>query len=189
MIGRRPERRRTSVPALREYDEARDGDWLLALNNAHVAEVGEVTRESLADLTRGALAVRVADADGRPAGALVALARGLAYDSLNYRWFVERDDMPFLYIDRVIVDAAARGRGLAQALYEDAARIARAHAIPRLVCEVNEIPPNLRSLAFHVARGFAPLLSWDNPASGKRVLMMEKRLDEGFPVSGTTPPV
>ena len=166
----------TRAAVIRHYDDRVDADWLLALNNAHSSEVGEADPEGLAQLTASALAVRVAEREGRPVGVLVALARGLSYDSLNYRWFVERDNAPFLYVDRIVVAPEAKGAGIGRALYEDAFRIAREGAIPRIVCEVNERPPNPASMAFHKRLGFTSLSVRENEASGKRVVMMEKRL-------------
>lgn len=54
----------------------------------------------------------------------------------------------------MIVSPAARGRGLAAALYLDAAEAARRLGLAALVAEVNLDPPNPASLAFHVKAGF-----------------------------------
>jgi predicted GNAT superfamily acetyltransferase len=71
-----------------------------------------------------------------------------------------------VYVDRVVVDEAARRRGLAQALYADLART----AVERpLVCEVNLEPPNPGSLAFHERLGFHPCGEAVDPRNGKRV--------------------
>ena len=57
----------------------------------------------------------------------------------------------------MVVDPACRGRGLARHLY--AALFARAVEAghDRVVCEVNQVPPNPGSDAFHAALGFAPV--------------------------------
>jgi predicted GNAT superfamily acetyltransferase len=60
----------------------------------------------------------------------------------------------FVYVDRIVVAASARGRGYARRLYDDlfehAVRLGHDH----VVCEVNQKPPNPASDAFHAALGF-----------------------------------
>src|SRR5262249_9640422 len=76
------------------------------------------------------------------------------YDSPNFLWFRERYPR-FVYVDRVVVAAEARGRGHARRLYEDLfdhARLAGHTTVPR---EVNADPPNQASDASHAALGFA----------------------------------
>jgi predicted GNAT superfamily acetyltransferase len=151
-----------------------DRAWLLTLNNACVPAVSPLTKAGLeALLAEAALARIISDATG-PLGALIAFTRGAAYESANYRWFCAQAE-PFLYIDRIMTLEASRSRGLGAALYADAAAWARAHGLPRLTCEVNEIPPNPRSLAFHERLGFRRVGALDHPG-GKRVAMLEMRL-------------
>lgn len=158
------------------FSAPRDLDALLMLNNAHVDEIGLIGREALLALTERAVCARTARDGETLLGALIGLARGADYDSLNYRRFETRDAAPFLYIDRVIVAPEARGRGTGRALYDDAARIARERGLERLVCEVNVSPPNPGSMAFHRRQGFRTIELFDNPQSGKRVAMLERRL-------------
>ncbi|MDH3231525.1 MAG: GNAT family N-acetyltransferase, partial [Alphaproteobacteria bacterium] len=117
-----------------------DHEWALALNNSEVPHVSGLDVDSLADLIAMAAVAAVAEIGGAAAGVLVALLPGAAYGSANYRWFCERYP-EFLYIDRVIVDPACRGRGVAGALYRHAVDFGRTRA-PILTCEVNEAPPN-----------------------------------------------
>jgi len=53
---------------------------------------------------------------------------------------------------RVAVAASQRRRGIGAQLY-DAMEVAAA-SFERMVCEVNVLPPNHASLAFHAARGY-----------------------------------
>jgi len=89
----------------------------------------------------------------------------------NHAWFLARH-RAFLYIDRVVVAAQARGRGWARRLYEDAAAIAGARP---LCCEVNIVPPNEASLAFHERLGFVACGEAADPRNGKRVRYLERR--------------
>jgi predicted GNAT superfamily acetyltransferase len=77
-----------------------------------------------------------------------------AYDSPNYLWFRERYAR-FVYVDRVVVAPALRGRGYARRLYADLLERARRAGHRVVACEVNIDPPNPASDALHAALGFA----------------------------------
>ncbi|MGL4810237.1 MAG: GNAT family N-acetyltransferase [Beijerinckiaceae bacterium] len=89
-----------------------------------------------------------------PDGFLIAMHEASDYKNPNFAWFAARHPR-FVYIDRVVVAAQARGRGLARALYEDAFAFARSRGAAVIGCEVNIDPPNPGSDAFHAALGFA----------------------------------
>jgi hypothetical protein len=141
---------------------------VLALNNAHAAEVNALTAEGLAGLVAVAARARVAD-DG--AGFLLAFDQATPVQGPNHAWFLAREPA-FLYVDRVVVAEAARGRGLARALYDDLADAAGGRP---LVCEVNVEPPNPGSLAFHARLGFADAGEAVDPRNGKRVRYLVRR--------------
>jgi len=101
---------------------------------------------------RAFLACRIGEADAL----LIAFDQDADYDSPNFLWFRERFAR-FVYIDRVVVDARARGRGLARALYEELFARARLAGHTIVVCEVNAEPANPVSDAFHAALGFAEI--------------------------------
>lgn len=125
-------------------------DGVLALNNAHAAELSLLDHDRLAGLVRQALwAAQVGDVDGF----VLLLDETAAYDSPNFRWFRERYGR-FAYVDRVVVAAHARGRGLARRLYAGAFAAAGAAGRQVVAAEVNRIPPNPASDAFHAALGF-----------------------------------
>jgi predicted GNAT superfamily acetyltransferase len=58
----------------------------------------------------------------------------------------------FCISTRVVVAEPLRRRGIAGMLYD--AMEAAAGPFPRMVCDVNALPPNEPSLAFHAARGY-----------------------------------
>ncbi|MEM6762024.1 MAG: GNAT family N-acetyltransferase [Pseudomonadota bacterium] len=153
--------------------EARLPDELLAiaaLNNNAVPEVNALEPQELADLiAKGRLRV----VRGRPvAGLVLTLPSGITYASLNYRWFSNRFDR-FLYVDRVVVDAAARGLGVGRLLYGETIAYAKAAGYPRVCSEVNLDPPNPGSIAFHDKLGFRRIHERVNEEHGKTVAMME----------------
>jgi hypothetical protein len=147
---------------------------LLGLNNAHAVELSLLDAEGLERLVGEAFAARRA----KPADALlIAFDQDAAYDSPNFLWFRERYER-FVYVDRVVTAAAARGRGLAGRLYRDLVEQARAAGHRSIVCEVNSDPPNPGSEAFHRAFGFRPV-GEARLANGKTVTYLA--LDIGSP--------
>ena len=117
---------------------------------------------------------RVIEVDGTVRGFLLALREGTPYQSLNYRWFCDRYAQ-FLYIDRVVVDAAVRGQRLGLRLYEDVFARARAQGIQRITCEYDIDPPNEGSRQFHARLGFREV-GTQRAAGGKAVSMQELML-------------
>ena len=147
-------------------------ETLLALNNDHAEELSYKTREGFLDLMAAASHVRA-----EPAGLalLVAFHEGCSYDSPNFAWLKARFPR-FNYIDRVVVSEAARGRGLARRLYAELEEVTRHEGRERLVCEINSVPPNPDSDAFHTALGFAPVGEQHLGDRGKTVRYWAKDL-------------
>jgi predicted GNAT superfamily acetyltransferase len=139
---------RITVAELAEPDSV--GGALLALNNAHALELSWLEPERLRHLVAQAfLAKRIGDGEAF----LLAFDQGADYDSPNFLWFRERYPR-FVYVDRIVVAAEARGRGYARRLYRDLFGQAEAAGHERIVCEVNSDPPNPASDAFHAELGF-----------------------------------
>ncbi|MEM8742588.1 MAG: GNAT family N-acetyltransferase [Pseudomonadota bacterium] len=104
-------------------------------------------------------------------GFLIALGPDASYDSPNYRWFQARGGR-FAYVDRVIVAPEAGRGGIARALYADLARAALAAGLAEITCEVNRIPPNPASDAFHARLGFAEIGRMQTGAKTVRFLSL-----------------
>src|SRR5258708_7812789 len=129
------------------------GETLLALNNAHAQELSWLEPERLEHLVNEAfLARRIGSLDAF----LLAFDQDVQYDSPNFLWFRARYPR-FVYVDRIVVASAARGRGCARRLYDDLFKQAIAAGHDRVVCEVNMQPPNPASDAFHAALGFVEI--------------------------------
>lgn len=154
----------TAFTDLRDADPALTAA-VLALNAAHAEQTSPLDAVALARLV-GQSALALAEPDGL--AFLIALDEGADYASPNFNWFRTRYPR-FLYIDRVVVAARARGRGVARALYAAAADRARAQGAPFIGCEVNLSPPNPVSDAFHAALGFAEIGRATLPGDGKTV--------------------
>jgi predicted GNAT superfamily acetyltransferase len=136
-----------------------DHQQILALNNAHVPAVSELTPDSLQHLATIAEPLSVVTLDSSPGdilGFIICIRPGKDYGSSNYAWVSSRFKSSFLYIDRVAFAQRAQGRGLGRRLYESV--IARAEQLGcPLVCEVNTVPRNEQSLAFHARMGFSQI--------------------------------
>ncbi|MBS0393100.1 MAG: GNAT family N-acetyltransferase [Proteobacteria bacterium] len=124
---------------------------LLALNAAHERETGPLDATAWRRLRDQAF--HVGAVDGGATAFLLALDQEARYDSPNFRWFQARFAR-FVYVDRVIVSPAARGRGLGRRLYMELFARAAAAGHEFVACEVNVRPPNPTSDAFHAALGF-----------------------------------
>jgi predicted GNAT superfamily acetyltransferase len=149
---------------IRDIERA-DLPGVLALNNDHAEEVNALTAEALAQLVAVAARARVVEGG---LGFLIAFDETTPIQGPNHGWFVARYS-PFLYIDRVVIAAEARGRGLARCLYEELAGAGRP-----LCCEVNVEPPNPASLAFHERLGFTACGEAVDPRNGKRVRYLRR---------------
>jgi predicted GNAT superfamily acetyltransferase len=147
-------------------------DALLALNNDHAQELSLLDRAGLdALLAEAFYARRIGGLDA----ALIAFDQTAAYQSPNYLWFRRCFDR-YVYVDRVVVAPHARGRGVARALYEDLFQAALADGHDVIVCEVNRIPPNPASDAFHAALGFDEVGQAEIYGGAKTVRYLARRL-------------
>ena len=129
-----------------------DEGAILALNEAHRTETSALDPPMLHELLSQALHVGLRNR-GRDAF-LIALDQDALSGSPNFQWFKTRYRR-FVYVDRVIVAPAKRGRGIARGLYEElfAAAAQASHSL--VACEVNVEPPNPVSDALHEALGFS----------------------------------
>jgi uncharacterized protein len=145
---------------------------LLALNNAHAAELSELDAHELNRLLSIAMAARVI---GDAEAFLLTFDQDADYHSPNFLWFRQRYDR-FAYVDRIVVSADARRGGHARRLYEEFFAIARNDGHARVCCEVNSDPPNPVSDAFHARLGFTVCGEARLPDRGKSVRYLIRTL-------------
>lgn len=166
----------TAAVKFRLIDLSRDEGLpppLLALNNEFAEELSYLCPEKAAHLVReAAMACHVGEADAL----LLAFDQDAAYENPNFEWFRNRFER-FIYIDRVVVAPAMRGRGLARALYT--ALFSRAALLrhSQVVCEINLDPPNPASDAFHASLGFEQVGLAVLPRAGKTVRYFSRKID------------
>jgi len=112
--------------------------------------------EKLGLLVSLAAYFRVALSEGRVIAFLLAMKEGVPYHNDNYGWFASRYN-GFLYIDRVVVAVEFQGCGIGTKLYRDIFSYAGQEQIPIITCEINTVPPNEGSTAFHARLGFSEI--------------------------------
>lgn len=123
---------------------------LLDLNNANARETSFLEPDKWHEMIGNAFsATRIHDT----ASLLITFDQGADYDSANFLWFQSRLDR-FVYVDRIVIGGEHRGAGLARRLYEDLFERAVQAGHDCIVCEVNRVPPNPGSDAFHASMGF-----------------------------------
>jgi uncharacterized protein len=151
---------------------ASDHAAVLALNNSATPNVNELSASAFAWIVAHADYFRVAEDAAGIAGFVIALRPGHEYWSLNYQWFTAQGG-DFLYLDRIVVADRARGIGVGRALYDDIDRFATGNW-PRITLEVNLLPPNPGSLAFHERLGFRRVGVREEENGTKSVALMER---------------
>jgi hypothetical protein len=151
----------------------RDYPAILRLNEESVHFLSPMDEAKLAQWAAAASYFRVVELDGQVAAFLLGFRKGDDYDGVNFAWFAQRYS-DFLYVDRIVVAPAFRGRKLADLLYDDFEGFARENVIRHLTCEVNVEPPNPVSLRFHEKRGFKEV--GREGYAGKTVAMLQRQL-------------
>lgn len=159
------------MPKLRHIQPA-DHASVLALNAANVEALAPMDEARLLELDRLADRFDVIDVDGGFGGFVVTFGPGASYDSENYRWFAERHDRNFYYLDRIVLADEHRRRGLGSFVYDEIEHVARRYG--RLALEVNLVPRNEISLAFHDRRGYVEVGRLGD--AGHLVSLKEKKL-------------
>lgn len=160
-----------SLAELRPATPADDAA-ILAWNEADVHFLAAMDRPRLEYLKERAAAVEIIEEGGQACGFVITFTSGSDYDSPNYRWF-SRLGSGFHYVDRIVIDPACRGRGLARRVY---AVLAQRYPQHPLVAEVNYAPPNPASLAMHTAIGFVEVGRLGDRTNG---VVMLRRPPEG----------
>lgn len=135
--------------------DVENGDFatICELNLAEVQYTSAMDLARLAKLNALSCYHKVASVNSVVSAFLLAMCSGAPYENDNFQWFA-RQYARFIYVDRVVVSSAFRGRRLASMLYEDLFQYAKLHAIPLVTCEYNVIPPNEPSRLFHDKFGF-----------------------------------
>lgn len=158
---------------LNDIGESRLADVQL-MNHAAQPAVNGLSIDEVRALQTDACHFRGAFAGERLAGFLLVLPVALDYTSLNYRWFSDRYN-DFVYVDRIVIAPEFQGDGLGRLLYEELITHFSGRAA-QICAEVNVIPRNDVSLAFHERLGFSPVGEQATEGGSKRVSLMVRPL-------------
>ena len=129
-----------------------DLEEIFAINQANIPEVGNIDDidrlKSLINWSCHLIVVK----DEEIVGFIILMRENQSYESLNYEFF-NSQGYPFLYVDRIAIKEEHRRKGLGQMIYSKTIDIAKELNLPTC-CEVNTLPKNEPSLAFHDSFGF-----------------------------------
>ena len=161
------------APVVRPLTEA-DLTEVLDLNHRSVPHVSEIDRDQLRHIVEQCTLAQVARTpDGVLAAFVLVLPPGADYDSPNYRYFAQAYE-DFRYVDRIAVDPAVHRGGLGRRLYEAVFAHARDVGAPVVTAEVNVVPPNPVSQAFHQTLGFVEVGQQDNYGGAVTVQLLAR---------------
>ncbi|MFT5445263.1 MAG: putative GNAT superfamily acetyltransferase [Gammaproteobacteria bacterium] len=147
-----------------------DLEQVRVLNEAAVPAVNSVSLADLRGLEKMSVQFLLEHRDDQLAGFLILMASGAPYASANYQWFRARY-ADFLYVDRIVVAPNFHRLGIARGFYTRAQQLARERSVV-LTCEVNLIPPNPQSMAFHLESGFQEVGQLHHASDDKLVSLL-----------------
>lgn len=164
-----------NIITIRPFHEV-DTASILKLNANDVSVLSPMDQERFAQLHSQASQLLVASNPQQEVLAfLMGFKKGKDYDSPNYQWFSKNTEA-FFYIDRVVVDVAARGQGIGKKLYQSIYQWATEQSITNIAAEIDIKPPNKASLKFHQDQGFKEVAQQSIHAGSKLVSLQIKSL-------------
>lgn len=155
--------------------EPQDMAQIVTSNEREVQWTSPLDAEQLQELLALAAYQKVIVEENRVAGFLIAMFANSNYNNQNFHWFSERYS-DFCYVDRIVINKSAAGKGYGRALYTDLFSCATANACKSVVCEYTSAPLNEPSAAFHAIMGFVEVGTRALGASTKQVSMQLKHL-------------
>lgn len=163
------------MPALRPLRHENTSE-VLRLNRAAAPAVFALDASELARLLAlSPLHQAAAQDDGDLAGYALAFAHDHPYDGEEFLALRSLINAPFVYVDQIVVNPDTRAAGIGRMLYQALTEQAHRLGATVLCCEVNLIPPNPASLAFHHRMGFAAIGEMET-SDGRRVVLLRKDL-------------
>jgi predicted GNAT superfamily acetyltransferase len=164
--------------------DPRDFEDICALNLAEDQHTSTMDVVRLTELNTMSCYHKVASLGGIVSAFLLAMRHDSPYKNDNFEWF-SRKYARFIYVDRVVVSRASRGRRLGSLLYEDVFHHARSNEIPLVTCEYNIVPPNEPSRLFHEKFGFKEQGTQWVANGTKRVSLQVAEIGQPFESEGT----
>jgi hypothetical protein len=140
--------------AIRSLDTG-DASRTLAINAAATPAVAALDAVELARLMHLSDRHLAAASDAELLGYALLFRESDAYDGEEFATLRSLlGGASFLYVDQIAVQQERQGSGIGRRLYEAIADRGGADGVHWLCCEVNLLPPNPGSSAFHARLGF-----------------------------------
>ena len=155
-----------------------DLDFVLSLNQSSLSAVSNSNLEQMKYFLDISSYFKILRIENNPVGFLIGLMPGKDYKSENYIW-VNRKYKSFIYIDRVIIEAKNRNKGLGVFFYNDLVKSFQGK-VESIICEVNVKPYNSQSLYFHGKYGFKEIGQKDTENGIKRVSYLVYKMDKSL---------
>lgn len=153
----------------------KDFPSILTINHDCVPAVCALDTNELARLLSMNCIGFVAEDHHNVEGYLLAFRKNEAYDGEEFDYFKSHIAEDFLYIDQIAIAQTARRKGVGIKLYDAASHWAKKHGMQKLCCEVNLLPPNPQSVAFHTTIGFGSIGEL-SVSDGRNVTLLVKKL-------------
>jgi predicted GNAT superfamily acetyltransferase len=150
----------------------KDLPYVLELNTASIPHVSKVNLDDMRTFLKYADPFLIIEEEGKIAGFMIVLQKGLDYKSLNYKFFCDNYS-DFDYVDRIVISKEFRGKKFGTSLYNYLFQNSNQKMI---TCEINIKPPNINSMEFHKALGFNQVAEQVTEGGNKSVAMMIKIL-------------
>ena len=129
-----------------------DLEAIRAINQENIPEVSDIESierlKQLIEWSSHLIVVR----ESEIAGFIILMRENQEYESLNYDFFNKKDE-PFLYVDRIAIQEKHQRKGLGKLIYNKVIELGKELDV-NITCEVNTVPINEPSLAFHAGFGF-----------------------------------
>jgi len=154
-------------------------DAILRINAEAQPKVMRLSRDELAGVLAAAPQFLVWTEGEEVVAYLIAYVGTDSYDGEEFAWF--RANLPgsFLYVDQIAIAPEAQGRGIGRRIYQALIERARTTGTRSLACEVNLLPPNPGSLAFHARVGFVEAGRMAT-SDGREVCLLTRALQVGL---------
>jgi len=129
-----------------------DLEAIRTINQENIPEVSDIESierlQQLIDWSSHVIVVR----DEVVAGFIILMREDQNYESPNYNFFNNKNE-PFLYVDRIAIQENHQRKGLGKLIYNKVLELGKELGV-NTCCEVNTVPRNEPSLAFHSGFGF-----------------------------------
>ena len=151
-----------------------DLDFVLSLNQDSLPAVSHLDSKKVDHFLQISSYFKILTVEDNPVGLLIGLMPGKAYESENYIW-VNQKYTSFIYVDRIIIDAKYRSKGLGVYFYNHLLKSMQ-FKVENILCEVNIRPYNKQSIKFHKKYGFEIIDKQDTENGNKRVAYMRYKV-------------